>query len=429
MRSLLGPLLNRAPVPFTDIRRPWYASGTWGRSNQQAHMNAMSASAALYSIVSRTSTATAKQEWHLHKPTSADTMCPECEMEGVQMVDQHPALVVLNKPNPFYTRQELFESGQQHVDLTGEGWTIISRIGSIPAELWVARPDRMVVVTDPRDFILGYIYVGPDGREMPLKLKDVLSIRMPNPMDPYRGMGPVQTIMAQIEGASMSAEWNANFFRNGARPGGIVKLSRRMPDKDFNQLVERFNLNHKGPANANRTAFLEEGDWIDPKPMTVADMQFTETANLNRDTILLAYGASKFDVGVLEDVNRASANAASNNFGERMTVPRLDRWAGMLNNDFLSQFPGTDGYEFVYCSPVQRDRTEDRSDKLTSAQVFQILINSRVDPVEAAEVAGLPPLTVAPEPVPVIAPPGTQPGAVPGDPGPNAEPMTEPAAA
>jgi len=293
------------------------------------------------------------------------------------------------------------------------------------SELWPARPDRMVVVTDPRDFILGYLYVGPDGREMPLERQNVMSIRMPNPMDPYRGMGAVQTIMAQIEGSAMSAEWNTNFFRNGARPGGIVKLSRTMNDKAFNQLVERFNLNHKGPANANRTAFLEEGDWIDPKPMTVADMQFTETANLNRDTILLAFGGSKFDVGVLEDVNKAASTAAANNFGERMTVPRLDRWKGMLDNDFLPQFPGTEGYEFVYCSPVQRDRDEDRADKLTSAQVFQILINSRVDPAEAAEVAGLPPLTVAAEPAPVVVapPPQREPGA-PADP--NADPAAEP---
>lgn len=423
MRSLLGSLINRSPVPYTDMRRPWYASGSWGRSDQRGHMNAMSASATLFSIINRTSTATAKQEWHLHKPGAPADVCDECEQEGVLLVPKHPALVVLNRPNDFYTRQELVESVQQHVDLTGEGWVIISRIGRMPAELWPARPDRMVVVTDPRDFILGYLYVGPDGREMPLRRQDVMSIRMPNPMDPYRGMGAVQTIMAQIEGNQMSAEWNTNFFRNGARPGGIVKLRRGMNDREFNQLVERFNLNHKGPANANRTAFLEEGDWIDPKPMTVADMQFTETANLNRDTVLLAFGGSKFDVGVLEDVNKASATAAKNNFGERMTVPRLDRWAGMFDNDFLPQFPGTDGYQLVYCSPVQSDRDEDRADKLTSAQVFQILINSRVDPVQAAEVAGLPPLDVGPEPAPVV----MAPRPAPLDPAePDADPAAEP---
>lgn len=412
MRSLLGPLLNRAPIEYAapgDVRRG--SSGWFSGNSQSAHLDAMSASATLFAVVNRTTTATAKQDWHLHKPAPGQT-CEygqgtedECGEVGVTQVEKHPALVVLNKPNPFYTRQELVESAQQHVDLTGEGWLVISRIGRMPAELWVARPDRMIVVADPRDFLLGYIYCGPDGTEQPLRREDVLSMRMPNPKDPYRGMGAVQTIMAQVAGASFSAEWNANFFRNGARPGGIVKLSRRMSDHDFRQLVERWNLNHGGVTNANRTAFLEEGDWIDPKPMSLADMQFVETSNLNRDTILLAFGASKYDVGVLEDVNRASASAASSDFAERMTIPRLDRWKGMLDNDFLPQFPGTDGFSFKYTNPVRRERAEKRADAMNSAEIFQILINTRVDPKQAAEVAGLPELTVGPEPAPVVAAP------------------------
>jgi len=421
MRSLLGPLINRPAIPYTADRRPWFGGSPFGRVDKTGQMGAMSASAALYSIVNRTSTATAKQDWHLHRPAQPDDMCEDCEdAYGVVKVDAHPALTVLNKPNNFYTRQELLESGQQHIDLTGEGWLVVARIGRMPAELWVARPDRMVVVSDPRDFLVGYIYLTPDGQEQPLRLEDVLSIRMPNPMDPYRGLGPVQTIMSQIDGAAYSAEWNANFYRNGARPGGIVKLSRQMSDHQFEQLVERWNYDHKGVANAGRTAFLEEGDWVDVKPMSVADMQLVETSNLNRDTILLAYGASKFDVGVLEDVNRAASTAAANNFGERMTVPRLDRWQGMLNNDFLPLFPGAveQSLKFVYASPVQRDRTEDRADKLTSAQVFEILIRSRVDPKQAAEVAGLPEMEMMPEPEPapvVVAPPPAQPGLAPDD--------------
>lgn len=422
MRSLLAPLLNRTPIPYVAHRQPNYGGSGWlGRSSATGQMNAMGASATLFTVINRTSTATARQDWHLHKPGTSSTVCQygqgtedECGAQGVTLVKRHPSLVVLNKPNPFYTRQELFESGQQHVDLTGEGWLVVSHIGNMPAELWPARPDRMVVVTDPSNYLVGYLYIGPDGREMPLRPQDVLTMRMPNPLDPYRGLGPVQTIMAQISGAAMSAEWNANFYRNGARPGGIVKLSRRMSDPEFDKLVERWNAGHAGVANAGRTAFLEDGDWIDPKPMSIADMQLVETSNLNRDTILLAFGASKYDVGVLEDVNRASASAAANDFGERLTVPRLDRWQGMLNNDFLPLFPGTEGFEFVYTSPVRRERAEKRADDLTSAQIFQILVASGVASKDAAEIAGLPELEMAPKP---------EPAALPGEPAPVAPPV------
>lgn len=401
--ALVDSFRNSAPVPFVGRA----AQGKWGdrgrRGDQAAQLSAMGASAALFGIVNRTSTAVAKETWHLHRAKPGGVCAYEhagetCDAKNVTLVDKHPALSVLNRPNGFYTTQEYFESGQQHVDLTGEGWTIMSRIGSMPFELWVARPDRMIVVTDQRDFLVGYIYVDPDGQEMPIRKEDVLSIRMPDPNNPYRGMGPVQTVLSNIDSGGYSSEWNANFFRNGARPGGIVKLSRKMSDPDFNQLVERFNINHRGTANANRTAFLEEGDWVDVKPMSIADMQFVETNNLNRDTIMLAFTASKFDVGILDDVNRATAEAADVSFGNRMTIPRLDRWRGMLNSDFLPQFPGyvPGALSFAYSNPVPADREANRTDKTAAVEIYVALVDAGVNPVEAAEYAGLPPMQVGP---------------------------------
>ncbi len=396
MRSLLGTLINRAPVSFSSTPREYSGGRMLGRYGTTAELSATGVSATLFSLINRTTTATAKQPWHMHKVSKGATCpMPKCPCpDDVQLVPKHPALTVINKPNDFFTRQELIESGQQHVDLTGEGWLIVGYMGSMPAELWVARPDRMVVVTSPTDFLLGYIYLSPGGQEIPLKRSQVLSQRMPHPMDPYRGLGPVQTIIAQIEGSAAGAEWNTSFFRNGARPGGVVKLSRRMEPKAFDQLIERWNANHRGPSNAGRTAFLEEGEYIDIKPMSIADMQFVETANLNRDTILLAYGASKFDVGVLEDVNLATATAARADFAERMTMPRLDRWQGMFNNDLIPLFPAPlgdkDVYSLVPANPVPGDQAAARADEASAATIFATLVGTGMDPQQAADIAGLP---------------------------------------
>jgi HK97 family phage portal protein len=398
-RALINTFTNKAPIPYVGRA----LEGRWGdrgarRADQARQLDAMGASATLFSIVNRTSTAVAKECWHLHraKPGAVcDFVAPgdndPCGARGVLHVEKHPALSVLNLPNPFYTTQEYFESGQQHVDLTGEGWTVLGRLGSMPVELWNARPDRMIVVTNRADFLVGYIYLDPDGQEVPIRKEDVMSIRMPNPMDPYRGMGAVQTILSNVDSSGYSAEWNANFFRNGARPGGIVKLSRKMQDEEFETLVERFNFNHRGITNANRTAFLEEGDWVDVKPMNIRDMQFVETAELNRDTILLAFGASKFDVGILEDVNRAASEASRADFAGRMTVPRLDRWRSMLNSDFLPQFPGADpALSFAYSNPVPADREAARLDKTAAVEQYVALVSVGEDPVYAAAFCGLP---------------------------------------
>jgi HK97 family phage portal protein len=398
VKSLLGSLVNRAPVPYVGRSDVGHWAGRRDNSQRGSQLGSMESNATVFGVVNRTSTAVAKEEWHLHRRVSdAAVVCAEdgCEARGVQRVDKHPALSVLAKPNDFYTRQEYFESGQQHVDLAGEGWTAIFRIGRVPIELWNLRPDRVVVVTSREKFLLGYLYIGPDGEEVPIRKEDMLSIRMPNPKDPYRGLGPIQSVLCNIDSSKYSAEWNTNFWVNGARPGGIVKLSRNMSDPDFDQLVERFNRNHRGIANAGRTAFLEEGDWVDVKQPTARDMQLVETAELNRDTVLLAFGMSKFAVGVVDDVNRATAEASKAWFGETATVPRLDRWKGMLNNDFLPQFPGYNyDLEFVYSNPVPADREADRADKTAAVDNFVKLVSRGVDPVEAAEYCGLPPVTV-----------------------------------
>jgi HK97 family phage portal protein len=403
VKSLIGTILNKAPVPYTGnsgIMNRWFGGNTSGGKASQ--LSAMGASATLFSVVNRTSTSTAKETWHLHRLKRPGAICSLCECEGVELVEEHPALTVLNTPNPFFTRQELVEAGQQHVDLTGEGWTVIYRIGQVPVELWNVRPDRITVVEDKEHFLVGYIYTDSESKEHPIRKEDMLSIRMPNPKDPYRGMGPVQTLLDQIGSSKLAAQYQRMFFANGARPGAIIKIRTGMSDPDFDQLVSRYNANHQGVGNVNRTAFLEEGDFIDVKPYTIADMQFVESANLNRDTILLAYGMSKFAVGVVDDVNRSVAEASKAWFGETITVPRLDRWKGMLNNDFLPQFPGYQyDLEFVYSNPVPADREADRADKDAAVKNFLALVAQGVDPDEAAAYAGLPPMKMAPKEVAV----------------------------
>ena len=406
LRSLVQAFTASAPVPFVGTGQQGRWGGRADRGTQLAALDALEASAALYAIVNRTSTAVAREQWHMHRrrPGAVCEWQDEqgaCDAQGVELVEQHPALTVINKPNDFYTRQELIESGQQHVDLTGEGWLIVSRLGKVPYELWVARPDRMIVVTDRREFLVGYLYIDPDGIEIPIRREDVLSLRTPNPKNPYRGLGAVQSLLLTIEGGNYSAEWNAAFFRNGARPGGIVKLDRRMEDAEFERLVERFNYNHAGVANANRTAFMEEGEWVDVRPMSMRDMQFVELSNLQRDTILLAFGMSKFAVGVVEDVNRATADASAVWFGETATLPRLDRWRQMFNNDLLPQFPGYDPrLSLVHSSPIPADREAARADKSAAVTNFVALKGAGVDPDAAAEVAGLPAMKIAPPPEP-----------------------------
>jgi HK97 family phage portal protein len=310
-RTMLGAILNRTatsaapPVPFSS-RAQSFAFGLSGRRDAQAQMAAMGSVGTLFSIVNRTSNATSQVEWKLWRKAKSGR-----DEDRVE-VTSHAALDLWNKPNKFMPRQEFVEVVQQHVDLTGEGWWVIGRhkASPIPLELWPVRPDRITPVPDPDTYLRGYVYTSPDGEQVPLELDQVIQLRMPNPLDPYRGMGPVQSILTDLDATKYSAEWNKNFFLNSAEPGGIIEVPNALSDPDFDQLRDRWNEQHRGVANAHRVAILEHGKWIDRK-YTQRDMQFAELRSVSRDVIREAFGIPAFALGEVADVNRATAEASS----------------------------------------------------------------------------------------------------------------------
>ncbi|MEJ8671872.1 phage portal protein [Streptomyces sp. MS1.AVA.1] len=396
-RSFIGSLSNaaaglrnRTPVPYvsgrSNISIPWRQP-----TGAEAQMRAMGTVGTLFAIVNRTSNATALVNWRLYRKST--TGLPEDRVE----VPQHAVLDLWDKPNKFFTRQELVETLQQHIDLTGEGWLVIARNSRspIPLELWPVRPDRISPVPHPTDFISGYMYTGPDGREIALRVEDVIQIRMPNPLDPYRGMGPVQSVLTEIDASRYSAEWNRNFFLNSAEPGGIIEVPNGLSDPEFDQLRERWNDQHKGVANAHRVAILEHGKWIDRK-LTQRDMQFAELRAVSRDVIREAFGAPAFVLGEVGDVNRATAEASKVLFAEQLTVPRLERFKQALNNDLLPLY-GPDAVrtlEFDYDDPVPPDAAARNAELKAKAEAAKLYVDMGFEPTSVADALGLPEMEV-----------------------------------
>ena len=409
MKSLLGGALatvrNLTPVPYTTSRR----AGTLAfpmadRADPEAMMRAMGAVGTLFAIVNRTSNATAQVNWHLWRKAASGLAEDRVE------VTRHAALDLWNKPNPFMPRQEFVEVFQQHVDLTGESEWVIARnpqLRSMPLELWPVRPDRMTPVPDPIDFLAGWVYTTPDGQKIPLGVRDVIQLRMPNPLDPYRGMGPVQSLLTDLDATKFSAQWNRNFFINSAAPGGIIEVDKRLSDDEFDEMALRWREQHQGVANAHRVAIVEQGKWVD-RAFSMRDMQFTELREVSREVIREAFGFPKPLLGSVDDVNRANAEAGEVVFARWLIVPRLERIKAALNNDLLPQYgPTAAGLEFDYDNPVPEDRASDTAEMLALANTASIYIDAGFTAVSVVEALGLPSMLVYEEPAapqPVIAP-------------------------
>ncbi len=388
LANAAGTFLNRAPVPYANSTgRAGLGSGLLRPAGQEAQMRAMGGSSTLFAIVDRLITAYAEVNWRLYR--SAPSGRDEDRIE----VTSHAALDLWNQPNPHMTGPAFREATQQHEELTGEQWWVaaLDERFNIPLELWPVRPDRMEPIPDPADFLVGYIYRSPSGERVPLSVNDVFFQRRPNPLDPYRGMGVVQTILTDLDATRASAEWNRNFFLNSAEPGGIVEVDRRLDDTEFNEFRERWSEQHRGVSNSHRVAVLENGlKWVDRK-YSMRDMEFTELRNVGREIVREAFGFPKPLLGSVDDVNRANAEAAAYVFAAWLIRPRLERTRQLLNTRLLPMY-GAMGksLEFDFDNPVPEDRDADASELTARANAVKTLVEAGAYGPAALSAVGLP---------------------------------------
>lgn len=382
-RSRRTRIRNDAPVPFAANASSVLFSGDSEIPLGEKAYEAYGAVGTLFAIVSQICNAFASVEWHLYRRTSARDKTRREE------VLTHGFLDVWNQPNPFQTGRYFRECAQQHLDLVGESVIVLMKIGGIIVEMWTVRPDRIIPVKHPKKFLTGYIYRGPNGEEIPLKLDEVVHIKYPNPCDPYRGMGPVQTALYDVDAAKYAAIWNRNFFVNGAQPGGVIKVNYRMTDTEFNTFLARWRSQHQGVANAHRVALLENAEWQDTK-FSMEDMQFTQLRELPRELIREAFAFPKPMLGTVDDVNRANADAGKEIMAENHTEPRLARWRDIINVYLLPQFANGKSLILDYENPVPENAEAADRRRTSQAQAAMMLTNAGYDPSDVTAAVGLP---------------------------------------
>lgn len=394
-------------------------------SERESFLRSYGSVGTIFSIVSLYAQATARPHWNLFRSLQQDTNRYTTRDEGSDQRTQvfdHAALNLLYKPNPFWSRARLMELSQMYLDLTGESYWVIERAPglNLPIGLWPVRPDRIDPVPDPDTYLAGYLYTSPDGRErIPLQTDEVIAVLYPNPMDQYHGLGPIQSVLVDIDAARYSAEWNRNYFINSAEPGGIIEVDHELAPGEWEDLMDHWRQGHRGVARAHRVAVLEAGQkWV-PNQHTAKDMDFGNLRNIGRDIFREAFRMHKVMLGVSDDVNRANAQTGEEVFASWGVTPRLDRWSDALNFSYLAQFGSTGkGVELDYITPIPTNREQDNMELATKAAALLQLVQAGAKPEDACRIVGLPLMEFisAPAPGATAAPPKfTSPGSGSGD--------------
>ena len=322
---------------------------------------------------------------------------------GDQILDVHPLIDLLNRPNPLQSYSEFFSSLYGYVLLSGNAYVLKvgSELGS-PRELHQLRPDRINIKGGGNPIPEKYEYI-INGKIQNTYLVDqengwseLKHVKLWNPLDDYYGCSPLSAAALEVDQHNMSAKHNVNLLNNGARPSGAVTFKPKddqgfavnLSESQRQQLLTDLNNRFSGVGNAGRPMLLE-GDfgWIE-MGLSPKDMDFLNLKHLSATDIAMCFGVPSQLVGVPDAQTYANVAEARLALYEETIIPYLKKIASDLNEWLIPMFDDRLTLEFDIDSiPALSERRKKIYENVTSAVREGIMTRN-----EARERIGLEPL-------------------------------------
>lgn len=318
------------------------------------------------------------------------------DREQFDIIISHPLLDLLKSVNPFSNRFELFTLTQIYLELTGNAyWYMPKSVLGVPYMIWSIPPHWVKVVPSEEKFIDGYVVRVPGkGQDIPFEEQEIVHFKFPSPFDLFYGISPTFASMYGADLNTQSKEWAINFFMNNAQPSGVLTTDEGLSSDQYQRLRDNWNLKYRGNKNAGKIAILESG----LKYQQIgSDIQSAKLDNMNtniRDEILAMFGVPASKLGLVEDVNRANADANDYTYQKETILPRLTLIEEKINEKIVPMYDV--GIVAKFDNPVPQDLTQKLEErKANIASGF-----SSID--EEREKEGLEPYNLPETQVPLI---------------------------
>lgn len=313
---------------------------------------------------------------------------------GDEKIDEytHPAIALLNRPNPFMGRSRLWKTTSMHLDIGGNAyWEKVRSAAGKVVELWPLRPDRMQVIPDGKRYIAGYKYTIGD-RYYYLRTEDVIHFRNEHPLNDYYGLSRMAPLGPRIDLDVWQRDFISAFFRNAGVPFGLLNIERRVQPEERDMIRQQFRSDFSGRnafsvgvidgGAASYTAMglpLGEGGIVLPVLDEMNETRICAVFQLTPSLIATRVGLSSSSYS-----NRASDREM---FWDNVQVPRYRDLDATLTLGLQPDFPDLDRFEHDLSKVRALQEDEDKRHKRFRDDLAGQMITLQ----EARTSVGLPP--------------------------------------
>ena len=282
----------------------------------------------------------------------------EKNTDEADVITDHPALKVLENPNPLMDGPTFWENvildlmlptkktngGQCFIVAeSGTSTPVNLTRGEIPRELYPFSDEFFKPILEKKsNQLLGwkYCYSDDESKTILYKPEELIRIFLVDPSNPLLGQSPITSANRSLRQDLKSSALNENFFDNNASLGGTLQTDAELDADVAKELRSSFEEAYKGQENAGRIALLHSGVKYEMFQQSHQDMQFMDQKKWTREEILAVYGVPKFAVSLYEDINFATATAAQKTYWNQTLLPIDQRLLRAFNNQWIRFFPG-----------------------------------------------------------------------------------------
>ena len=266
----------------------------------------------------------------------------------------NPLAQLVARPNSDMSWRELQMLSTIYLNVSGNSFVYLERASNkaTPKSMWPLRPDRVFIIPGTGG-IKGYAYI-PEGRAIrdafPILPQDMVHVKLPNPNDPYEGMGyglsPISPMAQSADVDNMITRYIKLFFQNGAMPPGYLTYKSAMDVDDLRDAKTRWMEIYGGYENWAEIAVLDNSGEYKQAGLTFDQMGFDTLDYRNEERIAGPFGVPAALIGYrygLENSGiQANIQELRRTFWEDTMLQEL-----MLFQDELQYHLNTEAGEFV----------------------------------------------------------------------------------
>jgi HK97 family phage portal protein len=313
----------------------------------------------------------------------------------------HPLQSLLDKPNPYLTREQLWHYVQWCKHVNGNAYLRKIRAGAgNVTELWPISPLRVQPITTREDaargrFISYYAYTFDPAKD-PLHIppEDMVHFKLGlDDRDHRLGLAPLARLVDEVMGDDEASRWQTTMLGNGGSIGMLVEVppdSTLTPEQAETlkaDMQERF-----GGKNRGRVGVLMGGAKASPYGFSPEQMDMKALHRIPEERIAAVLRVPAIIAGLGAGLDRstyANFREAREMFAEMTILPLYAFDASSINQQLLPEFTSDPRLRVAFDITDMRALQEDEDNKWK--RLNEAVKTGWVDVSEARTDVGLPP--------------------------------------